>query len=221
MRAAIFALTLGVVGAVPSIAAADPIVITGGSLILRSPWSASGQLQGAPEFAATLVFGTVSGSLQCGPCGGPGSLFIPSGSMDSVDGGGTIQLGSGTWETGSVGGISNTAYLQLRLVANPLILPPFQPNHVTVSSPFELAEGHVSLWDADGFPVGSFPISGQGKATMELSPNTRDHLWEFGSLRYDFAPVPEPATLMLLTGGLAGSWWRRRRMRAGQFDRSR
>ena len=37
---------------------------------------------------------------------------------------------------------------------------------------------------------------------MELRPNRSDPLWEFVSARYEFSPVPEPGSLVLLGTGM-------------------
>ena len=57
-------------------------------------------------------------------------------------------------------------------------------------------------------------LFGRGTGTVELRPNPfGTPVWEFAGARYEFAPVPEPATLVLVSSGLAAVAWRRGRRR--------
>jgi hypothetical protein len=98
----------------------------------------------------------------------------------------------------------------LDFIADRVVLPPSSASAV-VTTPFELAFSHLTVWDAHGFAT-TFGLKGRGTATMTFitNPFERD-LWEFGSLRYDFA-TPEPATLLLLGAGLLGARAFHRRM---------
>jgi hypothetical protein len=46
------------------------------------------------------------------------------------------------------------------------------------------------------------PLTGRGTATLNVIANPSDPLWELSSLRYDFAPTPEPATMLLVGTGM-------------------
>jgi hypothetical protein len=62
-------------------------------------------------------------------------------------------------------------------------------------------------------------LAGRGTVTLEVVANASgDPLWELGSVRYDFAPVPEPATLLLVGTGML-ALVRRCRHRPGSSDR--
>jgi hypothetical protein len=61
-------------------------------------------------------------------------------------------------------------------------------------------------------------LFGTGTVTAEFfaGPGQRYSLtpdFPRNQLRYDFAPVPEPGTLLLIGGGLAATWVARRRER--------
>jgi len=61
-------------------------------------------------------------------------------------------------------------------------------------------------------PGRQFELLGQGVETVRFRP---DHggsspLWDFDGARFEFAPTPEPGTLLLISSGLAVLAWRRR-----------
>ena len=82
-------------------------------------------------------------------------------------------------------------------------LPEVNGSSVVVTAPFMVSEGSF-FRPGD---AASWPLHGGGLATLTLTANPSLPVWEFSHLRYDFqttAPVPEPATLVLVGGGLVG-----------------
>ncbi len=105
----------------------------------------------------------------------------------------------------------------LRIFTGTVTLPPVTPGRVVLTFPFGL-EG--LLEDSDILPNGTVvSFSGRGTARLELmsSPPPFVTTWEILQEDYNFAPTPEPGTLILLAGGLVGVIGRnhvRRRMDA-------
>jgi PEP-CTERM motif-containing protein len=107
--------------------------------------------------------------------------------------------------------------------------PPWQPDFNSRSSQFDAGNVIVPplgasaiLWAPFKFTgrlrfrnnageARDLELFGRGTGTVELRPEPGLPLWEFARARYEFAPVPEPATPLLVSSGLAAVAWRRGR----------
>lgn len=174
-------LTLGM--ALPgSPASADPILITGGSLIAEpANGSILGTLdvQGTQGFQLTgrLDLNNTNGPWQCNLCPPASSLDL-SGFFHSGDGWGIVQLDGATYIAPGP-----QADFVLRAVAGRVTLPPLSLGTV-LSAPFELGLSRLLLFDVGGEPTLTFALIRRGTATIELR---RDQLgysaWELVQVR--------------------------------------
>jgi hypothetical protein len=108
----------------------------------------------------------------------------------------------------NIGGVQSDAGAVIDIVGT-LAVPAVRESLITLTAPFTL---HASFFQP--FPEPLVPVRGGGVATLTMEVGTSE-FWELRSLRYDFVetPVHEPATLILVGGGLAGLVRRARRRR--------
>jgi hypothetical protein len=209
-------LTLGM--ALPgSAASADPILITGGTLIAAPAIGGilgTLDVQGTRGFNLTgrLDLSNTTGPWECRFSCPPGTSLDLSGFLSSGDGSGIVQLGGATY----VAPVHQADFF-LRPVAGPVTLPPLSPDIVSLSAPFELGLSELLLYDVGGEPTLTFALIGRGTATIELRPDQiGESAWELVQVRYEFSPVepiPEPASLLLLGGGMFALAAKRHRRR--------
>jgi hypothetical protein len=215
-KSAVFVACVGVMClGVASRALAEPITLTAGALVFSSgsPFQAGSlSLTGTRGFS--LEGGVDSGETridplgQCGPC-------VPASTM-SV---GALLTGFAFLSTdatldghsySNVGGSLSDTNAFLELVGT-IAVPKVGESPIVITAPFTL---RASFFQPS--PTRSVPIRGGGVATLMMAPQFSE-FWELRGVRYDFVatPTPEPATLILVVGGLAGI-----ALRAGRPTRS-
>jgi hypothetical protein len=152
------------------------------------------------------------GPFGCTPCT-PGSILDAGGILSTtVFGAGTLTLDGVTYSVTE--SMDSPATLYMRL-SGFLLAPTFAGLSTSVTVPFTMH----SLVLIDG--VQRATIRGGGNATVFFAPSPSfpedGPQWWTSRVRYDFsdsAPVPEPATLLMVGSGLAAAAYAKRRRRS-------
>ena len=204
-RITLFVASVGLsVLVVASQASAEPIRITGGTIVVTGLTGLGTiSIVGTRGFSLTGPVSPLEGRVdpftECVPCL-PGATTLSVGAFL----GGTVfpdavaTLDGQTYTVGS--GIDDPEGVNFE-VFGIASLPALRDSGTTITAPFT-ADGNFFL------PFLTERIRGRGIATVALKPfppGASPEAWEIDRLvRYDFSdPVPEPATLVLVAGGLA------------------
>ena len=191
---------------------ADPIPVTGTMNITREFGDIDQVNLVGPGFAFDARVGWVDGYVapfDCLPCR-PGTVLNAGGILSTtVFGNGSLTLNGVTYPVTE--SLDSPATLYMELMGS-FVVPPFNGTSAFVTVPFTMRSNVL----VELAPLAS--LRGAGTATIFFGPGGGDEpIWSTTGVRYDFtdpAAVPEPATLLMVGGGLAAAAFARRRSRS-------
>jgi hypothetical protein len=201
---------------------ADTILITSGFITAPriTPPAGVASLTGTQGFTVEARVDPGEGRVDatfCNPCA-PGAPLSVGANLSGAVFEGLFTFEGNTYT--DISSVDSTASLAFELFGGG-IAPAIQDGPVLFTTPFTL-RGFVNL----PFPLSGTTVIGRGIATVLLKPQFPNPFepaqWLPESVRYDFGdptPVPEPATMVLVSGGLLAIGGAARRSRRNRWQR--
>jgi hypothetical protein len=197
----------------PITSSADPVLvqIATGSLNM-SGGGGSLSLVGDHDFTfvgGVSVLGGVFGpTLTCQPCL-PGNRISLQALWSGNDLGGTATFEGVTYT--QVGSLTPGRAFGTVTFTGGAVAPPLEGLTATLVAPF-LFQGMFFFPAVNATAAASASLIGSGTTTLVLGrQNLEVSSWSYRSAQYEFEPIPEPGTLMLVGTALAGMAFRPRR----------
>jgi hypothetical protein len=205
-------------------AAADPVTITTGSIVLSErsffqagPIAIAGTRGFSIEGSVNSGEGSIDPLRQCFPCE-PTVDFSVGANLGGSAISGTATLDGETYN--NINTMVSVNFAHLHLIGT-TVLPPVNGLSLVIRAPFTVAADSSFTYEVtpgsstEPAELATVALAGRGTATVSFFANPSVPVWEFSQMRYEFEPVPEPATVVLAGGGLAAMLWgaraRRRR----------